>query len=137
MKNKIYFFVTLACLLVFGAAYHNFDSGYEARIAAVKKAAEDEKKIAAAHDIEVRAKAFDDRRRVRDQAERLHKEVDAVTAELTKLKEQKALLEQEKSFLTEAVAQVRTNAKSFQDLLLKLESAEAAAAKPPARTASN
>lgn len=176
MKNKIYFFVTVACLLVFGAAYHNFDSGYEARIAAVKKAADDEKKIAAAHDIEVRAKAvkdavaaqekrkaeqlalekdeearkvarqdaedarakaFDDRRRARDQADRLRKEVDTVTAELTKVKEQKAQLEQEKTFLVQAVAQVRANAKTYQELLLKLEAVDAAAAKAPARTAAN
>ena len=175
MNNKIYFFVTLACLVAFGAVYHQFDSGYEARIAAVKKAAEDEKKIAAAKDVEVRAKAvkdavaaqekrkadqlaleqaeearkvarqnaedararaFDERRRARDQADKLRKEVDAVTAELAKVKEQKTQLEQEKTFLVEAVAQVRANAKNFQDLLLKLDAAEAAA-KAPVRTAAN
>lgn len=175
MKNKIYFLVTLACVLTFGAFYHRFDSGYEARIAAAKQAADDEKKLAAARDIELRAKAikdavsaqekrkaeqaaleqqeearkvarqeaedararaFDDRRRSRDQAERLRKEVDTVAAELAKVKEQKAQLEQEKVFLSEAVAQVRANARSYQDLLLKLDAAEAAA-KAPARTAQN
>jgi uncharacterized protein (DUF3084 family) len=174
MNNKIYFFVTVACLLVFGVVYHQFDSGYEAHLAAVKKAADDEKKVAAARDVEVRAKAikdavvaqekrkaeqaaleqqeearkvarqeaedarakaFDERRRVRDQAERLKKEVDTVAAEVAKAREQKTQLEQEKVFLTEAVAQVRTNAKSFQDLLLKLDSAESV--KPATRTAQN
>ncbi len=55
MKNKIYFLVTLACGKTFRAFYHRFDSGYEARIAAAKQAADDEKKLAAARDIELRA----------------------------------------------------------------------------------
>lgn len=56
--NKFYIIVPLIALAVFGGFYMNFSKGYEAKLAAVKAAEADAKKIKAKQEIENREKAI-------------------------------------------------------------------------------
>lgn len=58
--NKVYILLPLVALLVFGGFYVQFDKGYQAKIEAVKKKDEDDKKAKAAQEIANREKAIKD-----------------------------------------------------------------------------
>lgn len=76
---------------------------------------------------QARAKAFRDAEKLQKQAERLAKEIDVVKAEIAKIEEDKKRSSDEALFLKGFVKKVESNAKALNDVLAKIEAADAAA----------
>ena len=100
-----------------------------------KERIETAKKEARLQAEEHRQKTFDDRKLLREQVERLKKEVAAVQAEVAKFEEEKKQRSSELSFLTEFVKKAEANQKYYYDLLDKIAAADAAKAKAEADAA--
>jgi len=172
--NKIYIVVPLLGMLLFGAYFLKFSSGYEAHIAQQKQEAEAKIKAQKAldqknHEIayqqaieaaakrklereekerietakkearlqaeELRQKNFDDRKLLREQVERLKKEVAAIQAEVAKFEEEKKQHTNEIAAQKELVQKAEANQKYYYDLLEKIAAADAAKAKAEADAA--
>jgi colicin import membrane protein len=84
---------------------------------------------------EARQKAFDDRRRLREQAERLKQDVAAIQDDVTKVEATKQAHTDELAFLRDYVKSAKTNANSYYELLEKITNAEKAVAKAAAAAA--
>lgn len=86
---------------------------------------------------EDRTTFFELRRKQRELAEKLRKELDTAKLEVARLEEQKRLLLQEREFLVAYVKEAEANAASYHQLIDKVEAAEkaraAAEASAPAR----
>lgn len=87
---------------------------------------EDAKKEARLQAEEARQKAFDDRKLLREQVDRLKKEVAAVQAEIAKYEEEKNGRIKELAFLKDFVVKAEANQKYYYDLLDKIAAADAA-----------
>lgn len=95
---------------------------------AEKDRIEEEKKLARLQAEDYRQHTFDDRKRFREQAERLKKEVAAVQAEVTKFEEVKKQHNTELASLKELVKKTEASQKYYYDLLDKIAAADAAKA---------
>ncbi|HUG09734.1 MAG TPA: hypothetical protein VMM36_01915 [Opitutaceae bacterium] len=84
---------------------------------------------------EARQKAFDDRRRLRERAERLKLDVAAIQDEVNKVEIAKKAHTDEIAFLRDYVKSAKTNANSYYELLEKITSAEKAVAQAAADAA--
>jgi hypothetical protein len=78
--------------------------------------------------IQARAKAFRDAEKLQKQAERLTKDIALVKEEITKIEDDKKRSSDEALFLKGFVKKVEGNAKALNDVLVKIEAADAAAA---------
>lgn len=87
---------------------------------------EEAKKEARLQAEEARQKAFDDRKLLREQVDRLKKEVAAVQAEVAKYEEEKNGRNKELTFLKDFVQKAEANQKYYYDLLDKIAAADAA-----------
>lgn len=100
-----------------------------------KEQVETAKKEARLQAEELRQKTFDDRKLLREQVDRLKKEVAAVQAEIAKFEEEKKNRGNELVFLKEFVVKAESNQKYYYDLLDKIAAADAAKAKAEAEAA--
>jgi len=87
---------------------------------------EDAKKEARLQAEELRQKIFDDRKLLREQVERLKKEVAAVQTEVEKFDTEKKARASELAFLKEFVQKAESNQKYYYDLLDKIAAADKA-----------
>jgi hypothetical protein len=172
--NKIYFFVPLIGLLLFGGFYMQFNKGYKAEIKAKadkqlqerrakeeqdlknrelankmaieiaekrskeraeKTRIEDEKKAARLAADEKYQQVVDERKRLREQVDRLKKDVAAVKEELEKNETIKSNHAKEIVHLQEMVKKTEASQKYYYDLLDKIAAVEKAAADAAAAAA--
>lgn len=96
---------------------------------------DDAKKEARLQADERRDKAAADRKLLREQVERLKKEVAAVQNEVAKFEDEKKQRTSELTFLKEFVQKAEANQKYYYDLLDKIAAADAAKAKAEAEAA--
>ena len=93
-----------------------------------KERVETAKKEARLQAEEQRLQAFDNRKLLREQVDRLKKEVAAVQAEVDKFEEEKKQRTNELTFLKEFVQKAEANQKYYYDLLDKIAAADKAKA---------
>jgi hypothetical protein len=100
-----------------------------------KEAAEELKKKQRQELEDKRQLAFEERRKLRDQVERLKKDVQAVKDEIAKIEEERKRHLGEQDFLRTYVKQATANQKYYYDLLDKIAAAEKAKAEADAAAA--
>jgi hypothetical protein len=84
---------------------------------------------------DARQKAFDDRRRLREQAERLKQDVAGIQDQVNKVEAVKKTHKDELAFLQDYVKSAKANANSYYELLEKISNAEKAVAQAAADAA--
>jgi len=95
---------------------------------AIKDKREEDEKQARIDLDDKRLRLFEESKRNREQVDVLKKELETVKAEVTKIDEQKSQLEAERVFLATYTKKADENAKSYQQLLDKLDAADKARA---------
>ena len=148
-KSLVYFLGPIAGLIIFGAIYWNFSSGYEAKEAAktlavkqekeaklLKQAKDNEEAIKEAKDkadhdarqaaVDAKEKAYRDQDKYAKQVERLERDIKSEKEAIAKLEEDKKKSADELAFLRIYVRQADENVKSLKLVLDKISAADAA-----------